>query len=116
VFTQHNWLYKNNNYTQILNDNLANKWYINARSFLMPEITRFYGIIIKMYFNDHLPAHFHALYGEYNGIFEIDSLNLIEGDLPIRARKMVEEWANEYKADLQKIWKTQKFTKLPGLK
>jgi hypothetical protein len=51
----------------------------------MPEITRFYGIIIKMYFREHDMPHFHAIYGEYNGVFEIDSLEMIEGDLPNRA-------------------------------
>lgn len=40
----------------------------------MPVIARFFGIIIKMYFNDHLPPHFHAIYSEYNGIFSIDTL------------------------------------------
>lgn len=69
----------------------------------MPEIARFYGILIKMYFNDYLPAHFHALYGEFNGIFDIDSLKMIEGDLPNRARKMVEEWASQYQQELLKI-------------
>ena len=51
----------------------------------MPEITRFYGIVIKIFFrNEHNPPHIHAVYGEYNGIFRIDSLEMIEGDLPAR--------------------------------
>lgn len=82
----------------------------------MPEITRFYGIIIKMYFSDHIPPHFHAVYGEFNGIFDIDTLQMIEGDLPGRAVKLVQEWAENYKSDLINIWKTQNFKKLPGLK
>ncbi|EGD50284.1 hypothetical protein TheetDRAFT_2907 [Thermoanaerobacter ethanolicus JW 200] len=40
----------------------------------MPEITRFYGIVIKMYFGDHFPPHFHAIYGEYVGVFDINTL------------------------------------------
>ena len=82
----------------------------------MPEIARFYGILIKMYFNDHMPAHFHALYGEFNGIFDIETLEMLEGDLPNRARKMIEEWASQYQTELLDIWRTQEFIKLPGLK
>jgi len=82
----------------------------------MPEIARFYGIIIKMYFSDHLPSHFHAIYGENNGIFELNSLEMIEGDLPNRAIKLVKEWAEQYKNELLEMWNTQDFKKLPGLK
>ena len=49
----------------------------------MPEITRFYGIIIKLFFADHPPPHFHAIYGEYNALFNLETLEIIEGDLPI---------------------------------
>ena len=81
----------------------------------MPIIARFYGILIKMYFKEHGIPHFHALYAEYNGVFEIDSLEMIEGDLPNRAQRMVKEWAELYKNDLLEMWKTQEFKKLPGL-
>ena len=56
-----------------------------------------------------------ALYAEYNGVFEIESLEMIEGDLPNRAQRMVKEWAELYKNDLLEMWKTQEFKKLPGL-
>jgi len=46
----------------------------------MPEITRFYGIVIKVFFGDHPPPHFHAIYGEYNVLVSIESLEIIEGD------------------------------------
>ena len=82
----------------------------------MPEISRFYGIIIKLFFADHQPPHFHVVYGEFNGIFNIDTLNMIEGDLPSRAKKMVVEWATVYQKDLIDIWESQKFRKLPPLK
>ena len=49
--------------------------------------------LIKMYFKEHGIPHFHALYAEYNGVFEIESLEMIEGDLPNRAQRMVKEWA-----------------------
>ncbi|MEQ6359504.1 DUF4160 domain-containing protein [Thermoanaerobacter thermohydrosulfuricus] len=81
----------------------------------MPEITRFYGIVIKMYFGDHLPPHFHAIYGEYVGMFDINTLEMIEGDLPKRAKELVTEWANRYQHELLNMWETQKFQKLPGL-
>jgi hypothetical protein len=81
----------------------------------MPEITRFYGIIIKLFFGDHPPPHFHAVYGEYNAIFNIETLEMIEGDLPSRARKLVVEWATSYQSDLQAMWKSQEFKKLPPL-
>ena len=81
----------------------------------MPVIARFYGILIKMYFKEHGVPHFHALYGEYNGVFEIKSLEMIEGDLPNRAQKMVKEWAKMYQDDLLELWETQKFKILPGL-
>ena len=81
----------------------------------MPIIARFYGILIKMYFKEHGIPHFYALYAEYNGVFEIESLEMIEGDLPNRAQRMVKEWAELYKNDLLVMWKTQEFKKLPGL-
>jgi hypothetical protein len=82
----------------------------------MPVIARFYGIIIKMYFNDHLPPHFHAIYGEYNGIFDLNTMEMIEGDLPKRALRLIREWGDEYKSELIKMWESEKFKKLPGLK
>ena len=81
----------------------------------MPTIARFYGILIKLYFQDHGTPHFHAVYAEYNGVFDIDTLELIEGDLPRRARKLVREWAAIYRSDLLVMWETQDFKKLPGL-
>lgn len=82
----------------------------------MPEITRFYGIIIKVFFVDHPPPHFHAIYGEYNALVNIESLEIIEGDLPNRAQKMVIDWAEMYQQDLLKMWNDQEFRKLPPLK
>ena len=61
----------------------------------MPVITRFYSIIIKMYFNEHGVPHFHAVYGEYNGVFELENLEMIEGDLPGRAIKMIKEYGQK---------------------
>ena len=81
----------------------------------MPEIARFYGIVIKLFFGDHPPPHFHAVYGEYVGLFNIDTLDMIEGDLPKRAKKLVDEWAKTNQAELKKMWDSQEFHKLPPL-
>ncbi len=81
----------------------------------MPVIARFYGILIKMYFREHGAPHFHALYGEFNGVFEISSLEMIEGDLPQRAESLVKEWTRKYQTDLIEMWNTQVFRQLPGL-
>ena len=81
----------------------------------MPVVARFYGILIKMYFREHGVPHFHAIYGEYNGVFDIRTLEMIEGDLPGRAARLVREWAGRYHRDLQRMWDTQEFRQLPGL-
>ncbi len=81
----------------------------------MPEIARFYGIIIKLYFADHPPPHFHAIYGEYIGMFNIETLEMIEGDIPPRALKLIKEWAQIYQTELLTMWQSQQFKKLPPL-
>ncbi|WP_026102063.1 DUF4160 domain-containing protein [Geminocystis herdmanii] len=81
----------------------------------MPVISRFYGIIIKMFFLDHNPPHFHAIYGEYNALININTLEIIEGDLPKKAQSLVLEWAKMYQKDLIEIWNSQDFKKLPPL-
>jgi hypothetical protein len=81
----------------------------------MPIIARFYGILIKMYFKEHGVPHFHAIYGEFNGVFNVQTLEMIEGDMPARAVKMVKVWAKKYNRDLMDMWKTQKYRQLPGL-
>jgi hypothetical protein len=83
---------------------------------VMPEVAGFYGIVIKVFFGDHPPPHFHAIYGEYNALVSIESLEIIEGDLPDRAQKLVLEWATLYQQDLLQMWNTQEFRKLPPLK
>lgn len=81
----------------------------------MPVIARFYGILIKMYFREHGVPHFHAVYSEFNGVFDITTLDMIEGDLPPRAQRLVRDWAEQYKDELQRMWETQDYKKLPGL-
>ena len=81
----------------------------------MPVVSRFYGIVIKLYFREHGVPHFHALYGEHNAVFAIETLEMLEGDLPKRARRLVAEWAQQYQDDLRRMWQTQEFVQLPGL-
>jgi hypothetical protein len=81
----------------------------------MPEIARFYGIVIKLFFGDHPPPHFHAVYGEYIGLFDISSLEMIEGDLPRRARNLVLEWAKRNQSELLDMWNKQEIRQLPPL-
>lgn len=83
----------------------------------MPEITRFYGIIIKMFFKpkEHEPSHIHALYGEYMGEFNVRTLEMIQGDLPKKAQEMVKEWLAIHMDELQAMWDSQQIKKLPPL-
>ena len=82
----------------------------------MPEVARFYGIIIKLFFGDHPPPHFHAVYGEYVGLFDLNTLEMFEGDLPSRAHRLVLEWAKTNQSELLEMWNSQEFRKLPPLK
>lgn len=83
----------------------------------MPVIARFYGVVIKMYFrqSEHNPPHIYAIYGEYIGAIDIRTADMIEGDLPKRALKMVQEWVSQHEQELMNMWKTQEFTELPPL-
>ena len=83
----------------------------------MPEIARFYGIVIKMFYKpkEHEPGHIHALYGEYLGEFNIRTMEMIQGDLPVKAQELVREWLSAHQEELQQMWETQLIQKLPPL-
>ncbi|HOD84050.1 MAG: hypothetical protein BWX88_03082 [Planctomycetes bacterium ADurb.Bin126] len=70
----------------------------------MPELSRFLGIIIVMYYNEHNPPHFHAKYGGQRGAFSIADLRLIEGQLPARIIALVLEWAFQHRDELLENW------------
>lgn len=70
----------------------------------MPSISMFYGIIIYMYYNDHLPPHFHAVYAEYEALVDLNGI-IIEGKLPTNKRKLVEAWAILHKDELEADWR-----------
>jgi len=71
----------------------------------MPELSRFFGIIIRMFYSDHEPAHFHAIYGEYEALIEIDTLAVFRGALPRRALALVLEWAALHRNELRDDWR-----------
>lgn len=81
----------------------------------MPEISRFLGIIITMYFDEHNPPHFHIQYNEHRATIEIRTLNLMAGSLPARVRGLVEEWAELHKEELLHIWETSDFHRIEPL-
>jgi hypothetical protein len=70
----------------------------------MPIISRFFGIIIRMFFNEHAPPHFHAEYAEYRAVIDIRSLEVIEGKLPRRALELVLDWAELHRDELMRDW------------
>lgn len=79
----------------------------------MPELCRFYGIVIRMYFDDHPPPHFHAEYGSYEAQIDIRTLAIVNGKLPPRAMGLVAEWATLHQEELKRQW--QKAEKLEPL-
>lgn len=83
----------------------------------MPEISRFYGIVIKMFFKpkEHEPSHIHALYGEYVGEINIRTMEMEVGDLPRKALELVQEWLSAHQDELQEMWDKQQIRKLPPL-
>ena len=84
---------------------------------MMPEISRFYGIVIKMFFKlrEHEPSHIHALYGEHVGIFDLKTMAMTEGDLPVQAQELVKQWLNQNQAELLDMWNNQNLRRLPPL-
>lgn len=86
----------------------------------MPEVSRFYGIIIQIYFGDHPPPHFHARYGDFTAVIDIHRLAVLEGHLSPRALGLVIEWASIHKNELlegfklaQQMQKPPKIAPLP---
>lgn len=83
----------------------------------MPVLSRFYGIIIRMYFlqNEHNPPHIYAIYNEDVAAIDFMTGEVLEGYLPPKAMGMVLEWISIHRESLMKIWETQEFIKLPPL-
>jgi Domain of unknown function (DUF4160) len=70
----------------------------------MPEVSRFFGIVIRMYFDEHNPPHFHAIYAGNEVRLGIDPIIVLEGKLPSRAISMVIEWAALHQRELMDNW------------
>lgn len=81
----------------------------------MPEISRFYGIVIRMFFGDHPPKHIHAEYGDKVGVFDIETGEMIQGDMSKRSKKLVKEWILINSKALVAMWEKQEISQLPPL-
>lgn len=83
----------------------------------MPVLAMFYGMIIRMYFqqSEHNPPHIHVQYGEFFGIIDIQAIKFMEGNLPTRASSLALEWTTLNQDALMEIWRTQIFRQLPPL-
>jgi len=80
----------------------------------MPEISRFYGIVIRLFFDDHNPPHFHAGYGEHQASVEIRTLAVFDGWLPPRALGLTLEWAATHRHELLACWERASDGQPPG--
>ena len=81
----------------------------------MPEICRFLGIVISMYFNEHNTPHFHVRYNEHRAVMDIRTLNVLDGMLPARVRGLVEEWAELHQVELLGMWDFKVFYSIEPL-
>lgn len=70
----------------------------------MPVISRFFGMVIRMFFNEHAPPHFHVEYAEYTAVVNIRELQVTEGQLPRRALELVLDWAELHQDELLHDW------------
>jgi hypothetical protein len=70
----------------------------------MPELCRFYGIIIRMFWADHPPPHFHAIYGSHEALVEILTSEIIAGSLPLGAHSLVSQWVSLHRDELLEAW------------
>ncbi len=70
----------------------------------MPRISAFFGIVIRMFYNDHSPPHFHTEYGEHEAVYRIETIEVLRGRLPRRAHALVVEWTTLHRTELMKNW------------
>lgn len=79
----------------------------------MPEISRFFGIVIAMYYKEHNPPHFHVRYNEFKAIISIKDLAILDGKLTPKVLGLVIEWASQHQQELLEDWNlAQKFAEL----
>ena len=84
------------------------------KTLFMPQISRFFGIIIAMYFEDHNPPHFHAKYGNFEVKININDFSILDGNLPSRVLGFVLEWASLHRKELAENWKLVSQNKSPN--
>ncbi len=82
----------------------------------IPEISRFYGIVVYMFFNDHNPPHFKIKYAEFEANILIENGAIMNGDIPISKLKLVTAWAEIHKEELIKMWNSKEFHKVEPLR
>ena len=70
----------------------------------MPTISWFYGIAIRMFFNDHVPPHCHAFHAEHEAKFDIETGRMVDGHIPRTQRRLVQKWVLRYRAELMEAW------------
>ena len=80
----------------------------------MPEISRFLGIIITMYYSDHQPPHFHVRYGDSKAQVTIESISILNGTLPPRVFGLIAEWALAHQDELREDWQLVQNEALPN--
>lgn len=78
-------------------------WCFHPEAF-MPKVSEFFGIAIYIYWRDHAPPHFHAVYGEHEAVVDIRELRVTSGHLPARALGLVVEWATRHQPELLRVW------------
>jgi hypothetical protein len=81
----------------------------------MPTISMFFGIVIRMFWSDHAPPHFHAFYAEHEVLIDIQTLGTIRGQLPRRALALVLEWAASHRAELMEDWELCRQNQPPNM-
>ena len=82
----------------------AKPQFVVSREVDLPRISEFYGIVIYIYWQDHAPPHFHAIYGDHDASVVISTGEIHEGTLPRRARRLVQEWALQHTSELNDNW------------
>ena len=70
----------------------------------MPELSRFFGIVVTMHYDDHAPPHFHVRYAGHKAVVSIDPLEVLRGKLQPRALGLVIEWASKHRVELRENW------------
>jgi len=80
----------------------------------MPEVSRFYGLTIHFFYDDHNPPHFHVYYGSRKAVFSIQTLEMLEGKIPKKAALMVVQWAFLHRQELYDCWNMAKQGQVPN--